>query len=56
MAHFFAQYAVHWLTSSACTAVGIAALRNLPKPRDGSVWYRWLYNTVQTLLEKPREG
>lgn len=54
MKQFIAQHAIHWLASGTATAFLMAALRNMPPPAAGSVWYKWLYDTVQTLMEKPK--
>lgn len=43
----------HWavLASSATAGLFInAAVKNLPPPPVGSIWYKWFYDTIQDYI------
>ncbi len=59
MKQFVLQNMAQFVTGGAMTAVLIAFARNMPKPgAPGKLipkLYKWGYDTIQTLVEKPKE-
>lgn len=37
--------------AGGATVVGLAAARHMPAPTQGSVFYRWIFDTVQDLAK-----